>query len=223
MFKFDTHIHTSETSHCGEISAKETVRLYKEAGYDGICITDHYYKSYFENMGNISWEEKIDIYLKGYKNACTEGERVNLNIILGTEITFVGSPNDYLIFGVTEEFLFENPELYSYNMSDFRKLIDKYGMLIYQAHPFRPYITPQLPIFLDGIEVYNANPRHNPRNELAYKYALDNNLKMSSGSDCHQAGDVGRGGIITEERITTSEELINILISKQIELIQADD
>jgi len=222
MFKFDTHIHTSETSHCGIIPAKETVDLYKKAGYDGICITDHYYKSYFENMGDISWAEKINIYLKGYKNACIEGEKANLNIFLGIEITFAGSPNDYLVFGVTEEFLLENMELYNYNMSDFRELTKNYGMLIYQAHPFRPYITPQMPVFLDGIEVYNGNKRHNSRNELAYEYALDNNLKMSSGSDCHQLEDVGRGGIITLHAIKTNQEFVETLKSEKIELIRSN-
>lgn len=220
MFKYDTHVHTSETSPCGQVTANETVNLYKEAGYDGICITDHYYKAYFENMGDISWVEKINIYLKGYKNACVEGEKISLNIFLGVEITFIDSPNDYLVFGVTEEFLLGNPELYRYNMSDFRELTKKYGMLIHQAHPFRPYITPQLPIFLDGIEVYNGNPRHDSRNELAYEYALDNNLKMSSGSDCHQFVDVGRGGIITENAITNNQEFVNTLNSKPVELIR---
>jgi len=222
MFKYDTHVHTSETSHCGVITAKETVDHYTDAGYNGICITDHYYKSYFEDMNDISWEEKINIYLKGYKNACVEAEKSSLNIFLGMEITFPNSPNDYLVFGVTEEFLIENPELYNYSISDFREITKKYGMLIYQAHPFRPYITPQLPMFLDGIEVYNGNPRHNSRNELAYKYAVDNNLKMSSGSDSHQTEDVGRGGFITETAIKTNKEFVNLLNSKPVELIRSN-
>ena len=45
------------------------VRYYKEAGYNGIIITDHYYKEYFESMLEGSWEEKTDIYLSGYRAA----------------------------------------------------------------------------------------------------------------------------------------------------------
>ncbi len=111
-------------------------------------------------------------------------------------------------------------ELYNYNISNFRELTKNYGMLIYHAHPFRPYITPQMPIFLDGIEVYNGNPRHDARNELAYKYALENNLNTSSGSDCHQLEDVGRGGIITKHAIKTNKEFVDTLKSEKIQLIR---
>ena len=33
MFKTETHLHTSEISPCGKISAKEMVKRYHEAGY----------------------------------------------------------------------------------------------------------------------------------------------------------------------------------------------
>ena len=45
QFKLDIHVHTSETSSCGQVSAQEAVRLYEQAGYDGIIITDHYHLS----------------------------------------------------------------------------------------------------------------------------------------------------------------------------------
>ena len=44
QFKLDIHVHTSETSSCGQVSAQEAVRLYEQAGYDGIIITDHYHR-----------------------------------------------------------------------------------------------------------------------------------------------------------------------------------
>ena len=43
-FLLDMHMHTKETSSCGEVPAAEVGRLYKEAGYQGIMITDHYHK-----------------------------------------------------------------------------------------------------------------------------------------------------------------------------------
>ena len=39
--KLDLHVHTSEVSGCGKVPAAEMVRLYHEAGYDAIVITDH--------------------------------------------------------------------------------------------------------------------------------------------------------------------------------------
>ena len=219
MLKFDTHVHTSETSSCGQLTAAQTVDLYKEAGYNGICITDHYTKEFFEPLDNMTWVEKINRYLKGYQNACNRGKIVNLNVILGMEIRFEYNCNDYLIYGVTERFLLENEQLYLYSGEDFRKITKQNGLLIYQAHPFRMWMTPQLPSLIDGIEVYNANPRHESRNELAKNYALEHNLKMLSGSDCHQTEDVGRGGILIKEPITISTEFVNTLQSQTVELI----
>lgn len=34
QFKLDIHVHTSETSSCGQVSAQEAVRLYEQAGSD---------------------------------------------------------------------------------------------------------------------------------------------------------------------------------------------
>ena len=42
--KVEMHTHTSETSPCAHINAKDVLKLYKEAGYDTVVITDHYSK-----------------------------------------------------------------------------------------------------------------------------------------------------------------------------------
>ena len=220
MLKFDTHVHTSETSSCGNVSGRVTAQLYKKAGYDGICITDHYYKEYFEYIVKKSWEEKIEIFLAGYKSALSEGKLINLNVLLGMEIRFNCSNNDYLVFGITEKFLLENEKLYSLKMTDFSKLAKENNLLIYQAHPFRNGMIPENPNLIDGVEVYNANIRHDSRNKLAYKYAIDNNLKMLSGSDCHEIEDVGRGGIIIKKSIKKERELVEALVLNLVELIK---
>ena len=50
-FLLDMHMHTKETSSCGEVPAAEGVRLYKEAGYQGVMITDHYHMAGGEGRG----------------------------------------------------------------------------------------------------------------------------------------------------------------------------
>ena len=42
MFKYETHCHTSPVSKCGRASAENTVCFYKQLGYDGIFITNHF-------------------------------------------------------------------------------------------------------------------------------------------------------------------------------------
>ncbi len=223
IYKYDIHTHTSEVSPCGKVEAEKVVELYKEAGYTGIVITDHYYEGFFENISSSYWEEKTEIFLSGYKRALSKGLSLGLNVILGLEIRFIDGPEDYLIYGVNEEFLIENPELYNLNLMEFRNMVKDKGMLIYQAHPFRPGLVVQEPKLLDGIEVYNGNPRHDSKNDLAYSFAINNGLKMISGSDFHQVMDLARGGIIVKENISTSKELVEVLESNDgVELIMDD-
>ena len=102
-YKYDTHVHTSEVSIlCGTINARDTVKLYKKAGYQGICITDHYCKDYFDNL-NGSWKEKIQQFLSGYHAALEKGNKIGLDVILGAEFCINDQTrNDYLIIGITE-------------------------------------------------------------------------------------------------------------------------
>ncbi len=211
MYKYDTHVHTDETSSCAKVQARDAVRMYKEAGYKGIVITDHYAKRFFEKSPGCSWSEKIDDFLKGYRIALDEGEKIGLTVMLGIEIRFTENPNDYLVFGLDEKFLKENKELYYLGLAKFRKFIEGQGVLIYQAHPFRNKMERADPKLLDGVEVFNGHPRHESNNHLALEFAKSNNLKMLSGSDFHQVDDVARGGIFSENEIKSIKDLVNLL------------
>ena len=216
QFKYDLHVHTSETSNCGKISGKELVRMYKKASYQGVVITDHYYEDFFERLQGKSWDKKIDKYFEGYNVALNEGKKLGLQVIPGMEITFPENSNDYLVYGVDENFLKENKELYKLGLQGFRALIKGSNILVVQAHPFRQYMIPAPPEFLDGVEVYNGNPRHDSRNHLAHEYALKNGLIMLSGSDFHQRDDLARGGIVTSEEISTPAALVDIISNDKI-------
>lgn len=219
MYKYDVHVHTSEVSPCGKVSASEAVRLYKEAGYTGILITDHYFKRFFEKYESLNWKDRLELYLKGYRTALNEGLRVGLDVMLGIELRFTDGPYDYLVYGIDEEFLEENPELYNLDLKKFRKLIQGKGMLIYQAHPFRDDIKVPKPELLDGIEVYNGNQKQVSanKNDIAYSYAVNNKFKMISGSDFHIVEDVAKGGVILNRKILSSGGLAEILKNDKIE------
>lgn len=191
---YDTHVHTCETSACGVLTAAETVALYRQAGYQGICVTDHYTRDFFAALEG-SWQQKVERYLKGYRAACAAAEGTGLSVLLGAEIRIDGAPNDYLVFGLTEAFLNQNPELYAYDLQSLSALLRGAGMLLVQAHPFRPSMTVEAPALLDGVEVFNGNPRHNSHNDMARAFAQNHGLLMTSGSDCHEITDVAQGGI----------------------------
>jgi predicted metal-dependent phosphoesterase TrpH len=199
-FKYETHFHTDETSPCGKVPAATGVRLYHQAGYSGMIVTDHYFRGFFDAHPFSRWENRIDLFLRGYRNALEEGMRLGLDIQLGMEICFDNDPNDYLVYGIDEDFLKYNKKLYRLDLRRFREMTKGFGIAIVQAHPFRPGQIPADPELIDGIEVYNANPRHDSRNDLALEYAQDNGLKMISGSDFHRIGDEAGGGVLVGDR-----------------------
>jgi predicted metal-dependent phosphoesterase TrpH len=210
--KYDTHVHTSESSGCGKIPAKKIVKLYKNENYSGLVITDHYAYSIFEDMGYKNWNQKIDLFLKGYYAAKELGEKHGLNILLGMELSFTESRNDYLVYGIDEKFLYSNRELYKIGLINFYKLIkDNENIAIFQAHPFRGYCEVSNPEFLDGVEVYNGNKRHDSNNEKALNFAKMNNLCMSSGSDFHQKEDLARGGVIFQDNPIKNKTFVKML------------
>jgi len=219
QYRYDTHVHTSEVSQCGKVNAATVVELYKEAGYYGIVITDHYKKEYFDSLGNIPWEEKIDMYLSGYNIARSKGEKIGLKVILGMELKFKFSCNEYLVYGIDEALLKENPELYEMGLSRFSRFAASHNLLIYQAHPYRTGMKTAKPEFLTGVEVFNGNPRHNSRNQKSFAYAKRHDLRMISGSDFHQLPDLARGGIEIPEEASNSIEFVKILKNNSIKLI----
>ncbi len=217
LYKLDTHVHTSETSACGRVDAVEVVRLYKKAGYYGVFITDHYCKDFFDALRGKSWKEKIDQYLRGYRLARDEGEKIGLQVLLGIELRFEENANDYLVYGVNEDFLMENEELYRLDVPRFKELIKDRDILIFQAHPFRPEMVRKDLSLLDGLEVYNGNPRQHSQNLMAYACARENNLKMLSGTDFHQVYDLDtRGGVEISEKIESPEEFVALIRKDRI-------
>jgi len=200
------------------MDAETMIGLYIKAGYGGLCVTDHYDKGTFLARGCSSWRGYADRFLAGYRKAkdCAPAGFV---VLLGAEIRLEGSFNDYLLYGVTEDFLYNNPSLYDYDMKSFHKLAHDNGILIFQAHPFRPMMTRQKPEYLDGVEVLNGNPRHDSRNDLAYEFAKKHKLAMSAGSDAHETEDVGRSGIMTKNKIKDLATLKSVLTEGAFEII----
>ncbi|MBC8532329.1 PHP domain-containing protein [Gehongia tenuis] len=193
---YDLHVHTATVSSCGQVEPERMAELYQRAGYDGVAVTDHYYARYFEKMGDLPWEKKVDRYLAGYRRAKTAGEKTGLQVLLGIELRFKGHVNDYLIFGVDEAFLREHPKLYELELPEFyRRFRDE--LFICQAHPFRDRGCEPAPAeFLHGAEVYNGNPNHldHNYNDKARAFAKANGLVAISASDFHEEGGEAMGG-----------------------------
>ncbi len=193
-FLYETHLHTAEGSACGKTPGAEYVHTYKEAGYDGIIVTDHFFNgnSVARFMEFATWEEKVDVFCSGYEQAKEAGEKIGLKVFFGWESGYAGT--EFLVYGLTKEWLLKHPEIVGCSIRKQYELVHEAGGMVIHAHPFReaPYIAEIRlePEYVDGVEVYNrANESRNPVfNKRAYRYAKDNDLPMTCGSDIHQAG-----------------------------------
>lgn len=220
----ELHAHTADTSRCAKDNASVLVENYLQAGCSTLVTTDHLSTSTFEvyKADSLSWDDKIDIFLKGHRAAKAAAENTELTVLLGMELRFArkGIINDYLVYGVTEEFLRKNGDLLKMRLPAFTELAHKNGLLIFQAHPFRNGMTVVKPEYLDGYEIYNACVRHNSRNSIAEKWAKLHKKPGISGSDYHQSEDTARGGILTAQKIESNEMLVSVLRTKDYDLVR---
>ncbi len=216
-YKTELHAHTCEVSPCADLTAEEVTERYIAAGYSTLVLTNHYCDYVFD-YGTDTFEEKIDHYLSAY-HAMKKYAGDRLCILLGCELRFTENNNDYLVFGLTEEFLREYPELHKMTLKSFSALSRKKGFLLIQAHPFRNRMTVMPPKYLDGIEVFNGHHGHDSRNQIADAYARRYGLLRTSGSDFHHVSSVESGGILTDKPITSMEQLVDVLKNAACELI----
>lgn len=215
------HFHTKNTSNCANVPAYIAVEEYIKAGYEGIVVTDHLSPSTFMKYGRelLPWKKKIDFFLRGYKSALKTANG-RIPVLLGMELRFRTSEgeNDYLVYGINEEFLYSHPNLLEMNSRTFYELAHKNGFLVFQAHPFRVGMKVTNPKYLDGVEIFNGNPRHNSSNDIAEMWAKKYDLMVTSGSDYHEIGDLGTGGIWFNKKITDNKTLVEELLKRDYEI-----
>ena len=141
-YKYETHMHTSESSLCGKLKAAEQVRIYKELGYAGIIITDHL-KSRDFMLGRfmrlkkplMSWKEKVKFLARGYEKAKEEGDKIGLDVFRGWDFNYRGS--DFLTYGLDIDFLLSNKDIDEMPIEAYSALVRANGGYIAQAHPYR--------------------------------------------------------------------------------------
>ncbi len=224
MYRYELHAHTHECDRDARLSACELVHLYKDAGYDGMVITDHYierfYTSWFpEELEGLTHQQQVKRWLKGFYTAKAEGDKIGFTVLPGAEVRFDDYPNDYLLYGLHEDFFYTVPRLNELkNVEELLKILPK-EVCVVQAHPFRNDMTVADPRGLFGMEVFNGGTEQF-RNEMARQYAVHYGLAMTSGSDIHDINRLGIGGIRTNTRIQTPEDLIAVLRSGTYTLIE---
>lgn len=223
-YKTEMHCHTSEVSRCALENASDTVEKYLKYGYSTVVLTNHLSPfSFSPETEKKSWKEKIDFFVDGY-NKMKDAANGRLNVIFGVEMRLREVPNDYLIYGITPEFLYEHEDIYELPLSKVYPDIIYPDYLLIQAHPFRTYMMIEPPYFVDGWEVYNGHPTQSSHNDAVEIYASHYpNKHKTSGSDHHDADHFPAGGIETDFEIKTGDELLKVIRSGNYGLIKNED
>jgi predicted metal-dependent phosphoesterase TrpH len=195
----DLHTHTSPNSDDSFLSPGQLIRKAKEAGLDGICLTEHDW--YWTNGAILPLVKENDFL-----------------VIPGVEInTEVGH---IIAFGV-DEFKFG-----THHVSVLREELDKNGGYMILAHPYRHKFYSGDAIaeavekcrrdsvfkYVDNIEVFNGKAQKR-QNEFSLELAKQLGWKGTGGSDAHDAKDIPSCATYFERKIRNRAELIQELKS----------
>ena len=209
--KIELHAHSREISPCGHLSVDELTSRYRDAGYQVVVLTNHFNTDVANALAARGADDFPRVYFDCIDRAAEIGRTKGVLVLPGCELRLDRNANDYLVFGMTAEHCRQWRDICAMSAADFGAFARENGILFYQAHPFRNGMTVVNPANLFGIEVQNTHPRHDSRNEIAAAWAERFHLHKIAGSDCHQPGDEGTSAIVTEEDVTSVDDLLEVL------------
>lgn len=209
MFKTEAHLHTYPVSSCAKLTPVEQVRLFKEAGYDTIIVSDHFSPHHFKKLGeHLTFAEKVDKLCDAYLEAKAEGDRIGLTVLFSVELSF--HKNHYLLYGVTREFLKLREDIFDIDIDELYAHLKAHGVTIIQAHSHRAEKCVPHPHHVDGFEI-NCCLRKENFNERTMQVAKEYGLPLTIGSDCHRPEDVGVSATLSEEKIESIEQYLELM------------
>jgi hypothetical protein len=206
-YLYETHLHTSRSSACGVSGGPEYIRYYKDRGYAGIIVTDHFYNGNTAIARNLPWREWVNRFCRGYEEAWEEGDRQGLDVFFGWEETF-DSCDDYLVYGLDKAWLLEHPECRNWTRKEQFLGARAAGGCVVQAHPFRQHSYISRVILssgcVDAVEAANGGNHEPSYDALAMRYAQGLGLPVTAGSDIHGIRQLREGeifGVYLDEKI----------------------
>jgi hypothetical protein len=228
FYKYETHLHTSEVSKCAFNTGAEMARAYKEAGFTGIFVTDHFFNGNTIIPKELDWKEKVDLLYRGYESAKAEGDKIGLDVFFGWEFTLKPYFADFLTYNLGKDFLLAHPNIDKLPIRDYSRLVRNSGGLIIHAHPYRiaDYMSCHFkpkPYLADGIEVNNTtSDTLQNYNHKAWGLARNNPRHIRiSGTDIHSTNRnlVGMAGVAFPYRIESVQHFVDALRAGDAKLI----
>jgi hypothetical protein len=215
-FLYETHLHTSQGSACGESRGREYIRGYKALGYAGIIVTDHFFNGNTAVNRALPWREWVTRFCRGYEDAREEGDRQGLDVFFGWEETFEG--DDYLVYGLDKEWLLDHPEAAFWTRREQYEAVRRDGGCVVQAHPFRKrYYIDCIHLStgcVDAVEAANAGNQYRSYDALAMRYARRLGFPVTAGSDIHAVAQMTGGdlfGVYLEEKLKSAGDYVRVV------------
>lgn len=220
MYKYETHLHTSPVSRCAKANVYENLDFYKNKGYDGVFITNHFLDGNINIEQKSSYEKKINFYFSDYEKGVKYGETIGLKVFSGVELSYKGT--DFLIYGLDKEWYLKNPQIMDMKKSEELEYLMNSGALVIQAHPYREaaYIDHirLFPRKVHGVEVINSS-RNDFENKLAKIYAENYELIEFAGSDNHSAGNHKMlAGMCSETPIMSEKDFVESVKNRKMKV-----
>lgn len=193
----DLHTHTKRRSDDSNLELQALIYKAKQAGIDGVCLTEH----------NYFWD----------KNELTRlSQEHDFLLLPGMEME--NDDGHFLVFGVEE---YNHSMRYSEYL---KRVVDEAGGVMILAHPFRWRFYEvddiydaveqcyQEPIFhlVDAIETLNGRGSER-ENQFSQELGRRLNLKGVGGSDAHATIHLPSCATLFERNISNVEELITEL------------
>lgn len=217
---YETHCHTSESSACGRTDGASYARYFRELGYSGFFVTDHFFNANIVGIPeNYTWSQKVDALCEGYEKAKSEGDKIGIDVFLGWEYGYNWC--HLLTYGLGKEWLCENPDVLSWDVVTYIDKVRQSGGFIVHAHPFRDRvdIVTLLPDHTDGVEVINASQSENANNR-ALLYSDMIKKPVTAGSDIHRIGAKRLAGVISEKKFDSGYDYINALKDGSLKIFE---
>lgn len=216
-YLYETHVHSSQCSLCGRSSSQEMVHAYRQAGYAGLVLTDHFIHGNTSVDRTLPWAERMSCYYQAFLDAKQEALELDFDVIFGIEHAY-GDGKEMLIYGVELDFLLANPDIPDLTIDELAERVHAAGGVIIQAHPYRDRYYVNMAVgprddIADGIEVYNAANLPGENVQALELAAGKKDCIITCGGDIHCAEDerIGLAGILLPFRVRNSRELADAL------------
>lgn len=215
FIKIDGHVHSNGVSTCSSLTCEQIVDKKMRLGYDGAVLVNHCQPWYYPKEDHKNYIERvIEEYSRGRAYADQKGFR----LYLGLEVS-LNDPHyaDWLLYGVTKEFLRASPCLYELTQKELFELCEKWDVVLVQAHPYRQ--TPCNPAYMHGIEI-NCCASDLGKEPLVEAFAKEHGLIITCGTDDHHLENEYVGGFYIPESCYEATDIAKFLRQGKTNIFQ---